>query len=53
MNTLSLNLKKAHFIIFQRGKSLISHIEIKIDNQALDNKDTPQFLGVVIDSKLS
>ena len=53
VNKFSLNVKKTHFIIFQRGKSPISHIEIKIDNQTIDKVDKTKFLGGVIDSKLS
>ena len=53
INKLSLNVIKTNFIISHRGESLISHIEIKIDNQNIDKLDIFKFLGVVIDSKLS
>ena len=43
VNKLSLNVKKTYLIIFQKGKSPISHIEIKIDNQTIDKVDKTNF----------
>ena len=53
INKLSLNIKKTHFIMFQRGKSTMSIPDITIDNQPIDKVEKTKFLGVVIDSKLS
>ena len=53
INKLSLNIKKTHFIIFQRGKSTMSIPDITIDNQPIRKVEKTKFLCVVIDSKLS
>ena len=53
INKLSLNIKKTHFIMFQRGKSTMSIPDITIDNQPIDKVEKTKFLGVFIDSKLS
>ena len=36
INKLSLNIKKTHFIMFQRGKSTMSIPDITIDNQPIE-----------------
>ena len=53
INKLSLNIKKPHFIMFQKGKSTMSIPDITIDNQPIDKVEKTKFRGVVIDSKLS
>ena len=54
INKLSLNIKKTHFIMFQRGKSTMSIPDITIDNQPIEKVGKKaKVLGVVIDSKLS
>ena len=45
---LALNIKKTHFIVFQRGKAPVSHLDIKLIINPLT-----EFLWVVIDSKVS
>ena len=51
INKLSLNIKKTHSIMFQRGTSTMSIPDRTIDNQPID-KVEKKFLYVVIDSKL-
>ena len=52
VNKLSLNIKKTHYIIFHRKKEHIS-VQIKIENETIDEVKQTKFLRVVIDSKLS
>ena len=54
VSKLSLNLKKTHFIIFQkqRAKLNISE-ELIIDGVKIDSKDSTKFLGVIIDKYLT
>ena len=54
VNKLSLNLKKTHFIIFQkqRAKLKISE-ELIIDGEKIASKDSTKFLGVIIDKCLT
>ena len=54
VNKLSLNLKKTHFIIFQRPKAKISiSEELIVDGVKKDIKESTKFLGVIIDKRLS
>ena len=53
INKLSLNIKKTHFVMFQKGKWTMSIPDITIDNQPIDKVEKTKFLCVVIDSKLS
>ena len=52
-NKLSLNIKKTHYIFFERGISKAQAIDLKIDNEFIDKVDKTKFLGVIIDSKLN
>ena len=52
VNKLSLNIKKTHYMIFSRKKS--NHqLDLRIDNQKIDETSTTKFLGVYIDNKLN
>ena len=53
INKLSLNIKKTHFVMFQKGKWTMSIPDITINNQPIDKVEKTKFLCVVIDSKLS
>ena len=54
VNKLSLNLKKTHFIIFQRRRAKFTVSEdLIIDGVKIDIKDDTKFLGVMIDKHLS
>ena len=48
VNRLSLNVIKTHFMMFTNKRYSIAKIEIKIDNEPIF-----QFLGVIIDNKLT
>ena len=49
--TLSLNIKKTHFMIFTR-KKLQKKITLCIDNQPIHQAESSKFLGLYIDEKL-
>ena len=52
VNKLSLNITKTHYMIFSRKKA--NHqLDLRIDNQKIDETSTTKFLGVNIDSKLN
>ena len=54
VNKLSLNLKKTHYIIFQRPRVHFKvDVELTIDGVKIDMKENTKFLGVIIDNKLS
>ena len=48
-----IEYKKKHFVMFHKAKIPISHVEINIDDKAIDRVDWTKFVSVVIDSKLS
>ena len=50
---LSLNVKKTHYMIFHRKKTVMPNLKIQIDNQDIDQVYKTKFLGVVIDWKLT
>ena len=52
VNKLSLNVKKTHYMIFSRKKSNYQ-LDLRIDNQKIDETPTTKFLGVYIDNKLN
>ena len=52
VNKLSLNIKKTHHMIFSRKKSNYQ-LDLRIDNQKIDETSTTKFLGVYIDNKLN
>ena len=52
VNKLSLNVKKTHYMIFSRKKSNYQ-LDLRIDNQTVDETLTTKFLGVYIDNKLN
>ena len=54
VNRLGLNIDKTNFTIFHRyNKPLKHHITIKINKNAIDEKQFIKYLGVIIDSSLS
>ena len=51
VNRLSLNIDKANYIIFHPyNKPMKQHITIKINKKAIKEKESIQYLGVLIDS---
>ena len=53
VNRLSLNVKKTHFMMFTNKRYSIAKIEIKIDNEPIEETTKTKFLGVIIDNKLT
>ena len=53
VNRLSLNVKKTHFMMFTNKRYSIVKIEIKIDNEPIEETTKTKFLGVIIDNKLT
>ena len=47
-----MDIKKTHYMIFSRKKS-IYQLDLRIDNQKIDETSTAKFLGVYIDNKLN
>ena len=52
-NKLSLNVKKSNFLHFRYGKSQTASPNIKIDNIAVEEKESTKYLGTFIDNKLN
>ena len=52
-NKLSLNVKKSNFLHFKYGNSQIASPNIKIDNIAIEEKESTKYLGTFIDNKLN
>ena len=54
-NKLMINVKKSNLIVFKVGNSQSARetINIYIENQILEPKDTAKYLGVYIDKRLS
>ena len=54
VNKLSLNLKKTHFIIFQKQKARINvYTELIVDGVKIEMKNSTKFLGVMLDKYLT
>ena len=52
--TLTLNMKKTHFIVFKAAKKHISSSKsVLINNRPITQFTTTKFLGIIIDSSLS
>ena len=52
VNKLSLNIKKTHYIVFTRPKSVSPNLDIKVNDILIDRVQYTKFLGVQIDDKL-
>ena len=52
INKLSLNVKKTHYMVFIKSK-IIHDLNIKINNESIDEIEKTKFLGVIIDNKLN
>ena len=54
VNKLSLNLKKTHFIIFQKQKARFDvNTELIVDGVNIERKNSTKFLGVMLDKCLT
>ena len=53
VNRLSLNVEKTHFMMFTNKRYSIAKIEIKIDNEPIEETMKTKFLGVIIYNKLT
>ena len=53
VNKLSLNIKKTHFMVFTRQKTITIPHDICIDGYSIDRVSNTKFLGVYIDDKLN
>ena len=51
-NRLSLNLKKTHAMVFT-NKSVDKNVNIRLNNNVIEQVNSCTFLGVVIDDKLT
>ena len=49
VNTLSLDIGKTHYMIFDKQKSRSVQLAIKIENQEIEHTCKTKFLGVIID----
>ena len=53
INHLSLNIDKTNFVIFHPYNKPSEHnVTIKINNKAINKKESIKYLGVIVDSKL-
>jgi hypothetical protein len=53
-NKLTLNVKKSNLLLFNlSNKNISTTINIAIDNQILEEKNSTKYLGVIFDKKLS
>jgi len=53
-NKLSLNIEKTNYVIFYPRQKKLNHtLELKIDNQRLEQKESIKYLGLYIDSHLN
>ena len=52
INKLSLNVKKTHYMVFTKSR-IIHDLNIKIDNESIDEIEKTKFLGVIIDNKMN
>ena len=53
VNKLSLSIAKTHYMIFDNQKRCSIQLEIKIENQEIEHTCKTNFLGVIIDQKLT
>ena len=54
VNKLSLNVKKTHYMIFSLSRNrIINDTDIKINGQMVTRVACTNFLGILIDEKLS
>ena len=53
VNKLSLNIGKAHFMVFTNKKKRFDELNILIDGNKIEEVKKTKFLGVIIDNKLS
>ena len=52
VNKLSLNIKKTHYLIFNRKKKCCCDVMLRIDKQLIEDVSETKFLGVIIDNGL-
>ena len=52
VNKLSLNIKKTHYMIFNRKKKCCCDVMLRIDKQLIEEVSETKFLGVIIDNGL-
>ena len=52
VNILSLNIKKTHYMIFNRKKKCCCDVMLRIDKQLIEEVSETKFLGVIIDNGL-
>ena len=52
-NRLALNVSKTNFVIFSASNKPLQPVTILINRQAIEQKDSVKYLGVLIDSKLT
>ena len=52
INKLSLNAKKAHYMVFTKS-GIIYEMNIKIENENIDEIENTHFLSVIIDNNLN
>ena len=52
INKLSLNVTKTHYMVFTKSR-IIHDLNIKIDNESIDEIEKTKILGVIIDNKLN
>ena len=53
VNKLSLNVSKTHYIVFTRQSNTVTSVDIRIENQAINEVNKTTFLGVIIDKNLT
>ena len=54
VNKLSLNIKKTHYMIFSKKRSVKTPtVNLKIDGELLSEVNKTKFLGIIIDNKLT
>ena len=53
VNKLSLNVQKTHFMVFSRKKKYKCDVAFRIENQTIEEVPETNFLGVIIDNKLT
>ena len=53
VNKLYLNVLKTHYIVFTRKSNTVTSVDIRIENQAINEVNKTKFPGVIIDKKLT
>ena len=51
-NKLSLNIKKTHYMIFNRKKKCLCDVMLRIETQLIEEASETKFLGPIIDNRL-